>query len=85
MDLVSNAVRAQGNIPLVVDFEKPASNDLTGTVETLARLARFVVADLSEPRSVPHELAIGASLSNLLPGALATAQREALTLKEEAT
>jgi hypothetical protein len=57
LSLVRDAVRAQRNIPLVVDFEQPASNDLTGTVETLARLARFVVADLSDPRSVPHELA----------------------------
>jgi hypothetical protein len=57
LNLVSDAVRAQGNIPLVVDFERPASKDLTGTVETLARLARFVVADLSDARSVPHELA----------------------------
>ena len=32
----------------------------------------------------PHTYESGASLSNLLPGALATAQREALTLKEEA-
>ena len=28
-----------------------------GTVETLARLARFIIADLTDPSSIPHELA----------------------------
>jgi hypothetical protein len=30
---------------------------MTETVELLARMARFVVADLSDPRAVGHELA----------------------------
>jgi hypothetical protein len=42
---------------LVFDFDKPASKDVTGTVETLARLARFIIADLTDPSSIPHELA----------------------------
>ena len=42
--------------PILFDFDKPASKDVTGTVETLARLARFIIADLTDPSSVPHEL-----------------------------
>ena len=38
-------------------FDGPASKDATGTVETLARMARFIIADLTDPSSVPHELA----------------------------
>jgi hypothetical protein len=44
-------------MPLIFDFEGPSSKDTTGTVETLARLSRFIVADLTEPSSIPHELA----------------------------
>jgi uncharacterized protein YjbI with pentapeptide repeats len=43
--------------PLLFDFDKPDSKDVTGTVETLARLARFIIADLTDPSSIPHEIA----------------------------
>ena len=43
--------------PIICDFAKPLSKDITGTVETLARMARFIIADLTDPSSIPHELA----------------------------
>jgi uncharacterized protein YjbI with pentapeptide repeats len=43
--------------PILFDFDKPASKDVTGTVETLARMARFIIADITDPSSIPHELA----------------------------
>jgi hypothetical protein len=42
---------------VLFDFDKPASKDLTGTVQTLANMARFIIADVTDPSSVPHELA----------------------------
>ncbi len=44
-------------VPILVDFDQPTSKDITGTVETLARMARFIIADLTDPSSIPHELA----------------------------
>jgi uncharacterized protein YjbI with pentapeptide repeats len=57
LDAMRDALRRRGLIPILFDFDRPASKDLTGTVETLARMARFIVADLTDPSSVPHELA----------------------------
>jgi len=57
LDHLRHELRARNYVPVVFDFEGPASKDITGTVETLARLSRFVVADLTNPSSVPHELA----------------------------
>ena len=49
-------LRNRGYVPVLFDFEKPQSRDLTETVDLLAGMARFVLADVSEPRSTPHEL-----------------------------
>lgn len=57
---VLNAIREelsyQNYIPIVFDFDKPASRDLTETITLLARMARFVIADLTDPKSIPQEL-----------------------------
>jgi len=57
LDALRDALRTRDRTPVMFDFTNPASKDRTGTVETLARMARFVVADLTDPSSIPHELA----------------------------
>jgi hypothetical protein len=57
LDAMRDELRRLELVPILFDFDKPASKDVTGTVETLARLARFIVADLTDPSSIPHELA----------------------------
>ena len=57
LDAIREELRKHDYIPVLFDFDKPASKDITGTVETLARMARFIVADLTDPSSIPHELA----------------------------
>ena len=37
-------------------FERPTDRDITETVKVLAGLSRFVIADITNPRSVPLEL-----------------------------
>lgn len=57
LDAVRLTLRDIGYMPVIFDFEGPRGKDTTGSVETLARLSRFVMADLTDPSSVPHELA----------------------------
>jgi uncharacterized protein YjbI with pentapeptide repeats len=57
LDDLRDELRRLGYLPILFDFEKPASKDLTATVSTLANLVRFIIADLTDPSSIPYELA----------------------------
>jgi len=57
LDAIRKEIRRCGYIPLIFDFVPPKSKDLTGTVELLARMARFIIADITDPSCIPHELA----------------------------
>ena len=41
---------------MLFDFEKPTQRDFTETIKTLAGLSRFIIADITNPRSSPLEL-----------------------------
>ncbi len=43
-------------VPIVFDFEKPTDRTLIGSILRFASVSRFVIADLSDPNSVPAEL-----------------------------
>ena len=58
LDAIREELRKQDYLPVLFDFEKPDSRDLTETVSTLAHLARFIIIDLTDPSSAPHEIAI---------------------------
>ena len=57
LDALRVELRRRDYTPVLFDFDKPKSKDVTGTVETLARMAKFIIADLTDPSSIPHELA----------------------------
>jgi uncharacterized protein YjbI with pentapeptide repeats len=57
LDSIRDGLRARDYLPILFDFEKPTSKDLTETISTLAHMARFIIADITEPKSIPHELA----------------------------
>ncbi len=57
LDAIRDALRNHDLLPVVFDFEKPDSRDLTETVSTLAHMARFIIVDLTDPSSAPHEMA----------------------------
>lgn len=58
--IVLNAIRddlkRRGYVPILFESDAPQSRDVSETVALLARLARFVIAEISETRSVPKEL-----------------------------
>jgi hypothetical protein len=45
-----------GNARVVFDFEKPTNRTTDETITLLARMARFVIADISDAKSVLQEL-----------------------------
>jgi len=57
LDELRDRLRKRNYVPVLFDFKGPRSRDLTETISTLAHLSRFVIADLTEPRSIPQELA----------------------------
>ena len=56
LDAIRNELRKNNYLPVLFDFEKPTNRDITETVRTLAHLSRFIIADITEPRSIPQEL-----------------------------
>ena len=57
LDALRGVLRERNYLPVLFDFDGPTSASTTETVTLLARMARFVVADLTDPGSVPYELA----------------------------
>jgi hypothetical protein len=57
LDAIREELRNREYLLVLFDFEKPWNRDITETVSMLAHMARFVIADLSDPKSIPHELA----------------------------
>lgn len=56
LDMLSDEVRARDMLSITFDWEPSASRDLTETVQLLASICRYVVADITDARSVPQEL-----------------------------
>jgi uncharacterized protein YjbI with pentapeptide repeats len=43
-------------LPIVFDFDRPTDKDYTETIQTLAGMSMFVIADITDPKSTPLEL-----------------------------
>jgi uncharacterized protein YjbI with pentapeptide repeats len=58
LDGIREELRRHDYLPVLFDFDGPGSRDLTETITTLAHLARFILADITDARSIPQELAM---------------------------
>jgi uncharacterized protein YjbI with pentapeptide repeats len=58
LDFLRNELRKANYSPVLFDFDPAKSLDISDTVTLLARLARFVVADLTDPKCVQQELTL---------------------------
>ena len=56
LDALREELRKRNDVPMLFDFEKPRSRDTDETITLLARMARFIVADISDAKSVLQEL-----------------------------
>jgi len=56
LDALREELRKRNYLPILFDFESPAARNLTETITLLARMARFIIADLTDPSSIPQEL-----------------------------
>jgi Pentapeptide repeats (8 copies) len=56
LERLQEKLRSLGFVPMVFNFDKPETKDFTETVRLLASLSKFVIVDITNPRSAPLEL-----------------------------
>ena len=64
LDAIREALRHFGYLPILFEFEKPSTRDTQETITTLAGMSRLIIADITDPKSIPQEL--GAIVPHLL-------------------
>ena len=58
LDALREELRKHNYLPIMFDFDPTTNQTIIETVKTLAGMSRFVIADLTDARSVPQELQI---------------------------
>ena len=56
LERLREELRKRSYLPIVFNFDKPETKDFTETVRLLAGLSKFVIADITNPKSAPLEL-----------------------------
>src|SRR5258708_6223851 len=56
LDAIRNELHTQDYVPILFDFNHPASRDITETLTTLTRLPPFIIADPTVASAIPPHL-----------------------------
>lgn len=56
LDAIREKLRLHDFVPMMFDFEKVESRDFTETIKILAGMSKFVIVDITNPKSSPLEL-----------------------------
>jgi hypothetical protein len=56
LEALRDELRKRNYLPILFDFDKPTSRTTDETITLLARMVRFVIADISDAKSVLQEL-----------------------------
>jgi hypothetical protein len=56
LDAIRDELRRYDYLPIMFDFQKPEGRNYIETVSTLAHMARFVIADITDAKVVLQEL-----------------------------
>lgn len=58
LERIREELRHKNLLPILFDFDKPASRDISETIALLAHMCGLIIADLTDAKSVPQELQI---------------------------
>lgn len=83
LDTLREELRKYDYVPVMFDFERPTNRGVIETVSTLAHLARFVIADVTDPKIVLEEIPHIAQLAvPIIPLLLEGSGDEPVTLND---
>jgi uncharacterized protein YjbI with pentapeptide repeats len=56
LDALREGLRQHSFLPVSLNFDAPAHDDVTETITSLARMARFIIVDLTDAENMPPEI-----------------------------